>query len=161
MLVIFVLLFCVFSILCSPRFCIVLYIVSPFVYTCLNMLVIFVLLFCVFSILCSLRFCIVLCIVSPFVYTCLFPIFVQIYRPLPPGGNPLAVNKYRISSYILRSHTENVKRSDTGGLRCPDRPHVSVLHRPSCVCVCVCVCVRGDSSKVWSWCAGWPDVNHI
>jgi hypothetical protein len=100
-----------------------------------NMLVI---LFCVFSILCILRFC----IVSPFVYSCLFPIFVQIYRPLPPVGNPLAVNKYRISSYILRSHTENVKRSDTGGLRWPDRPHVSVLHRPSCVCVCVGIQVR-------------------
>jgi len=75
----------------------------------------FVLLFCVFSILCIVRFCIVLCMVSPFVYSCLFPVFVQIYLPLPPGGNTLAVNKYHISSYILRSHTENVKRRDTGG----------------------------------------------
>jgi len=32
------------------------------------------------------------CIVSSFV---LFPIFVQDYPPLPPGGNPIAVNKYR------------------------------------------------------------------
>jgi len=46
-----------------------------------------------FSILCILCFCIVLCIVSPFVYSCLFPIFVQVYRPLPTGGNPVAVNK--------------------------------------------------------------------
>ena len=41
--------------------------------------------------------CIVLRIVSPFVYNCLFPIFVQLYRPLPPDGNPNAVNKYIIS----------------------------------------------------------------
>jgi len=25
-----------------------------------------------------------------------FLFFVQVYRPLPPGGNPTAVNKYRI-----------------------------------------------------------------
>jgi len=24
---------------------------------------------------------------------CLFPVFVQVYRPLPPGGNPIALNK--------------------------------------------------------------------
>ena len=41
---------------------------------------------------CILCFCIVLCIFSPFVCSCLFPIFVQIYRPLPPGGITLAVN---------------------------------------------------------------------
>jgi hypothetical protein len=27
---------------------------------------------------------------------CLFPIFVRVYRPLPPGGNPIAVNKYNV-----------------------------------------------------------------
>jgi len=32
--------------------------------------------------------------VSPLVYSCLYPIFVQVYRPLPPGGNLTAVNKY-------------------------------------------------------------------
>jgi hypothetical protein len=32
--------------------------------------------------------------VSPFVYSCLFPVSVQDYRPLPPGENPTAVNKY-------------------------------------------------------------------
>ena len=47
-----------------------------------------------FPILCILCFCIVLCIVSLFVYSCLFPIFVHIYRPLLPGGNPIAVNIY-------------------------------------------------------------------
>jgi len=40
----------------------------------------------------------VICIVSPFVYSCLFPTFVQVYCPLPPGGNPLAVNKYHVIS---------------------------------------------------------------
>ena len=32
--------------------------------------------------------------ISPFIYNCLFHIFVQFYRPLHPGGSPLAVNKY-------------------------------------------------------------------
>jgi hypothetical protein len=45
-------------------------------------------------------FFIVLCIVSPFVYSLLFPIFVQVYRPPLPGGNPFGVNKYHIISFI-------------------------------------------------------------
>jgi hypothetical protein len=60
---------------------------------------------CLFSLLRILRFCIVLCIFSTFVYSCLFPIFVQVYRPLPPGGNSSSVNKchiiYHIVSYIV------------------------------------------------------------
>ena len=56
-----------------------------------------------FSILCILCFC----IVSPFVYSRLFHIFVQVYRPLPPGGNPIAVNKYHIVSYILTLAEQN------------------------------------------------------
>jgi len=32
-----------------------------------------------------------------------FPIFVQVYRPLPPAGNPTAVNKYHIV-YIISYH---------------------------------------------------------
>jgi len=40
--------------------------------------------------------CIVLCIVSPSVYSCIFPNFAQVYKPLPPGANPTAVNKYLI-----------------------------------------------------------------
>jgi hypothetical protein len=70
-----------------------------------NILFMFVVLFsCFFSILCILCFCIVLCIVSPLAYSCLFPIFVQVYRPLPPGGNPIAVNKYHIISYHISYH---------------------------------------------------------
>ena len=64
----------------------------------------FVFVFCfefLFSMLCILCFCIVLCTVSPFAYYCLFPIFVQFYRPLPPGGNPIAVNKYLTISYLI------------------------------------------------------------
>jgi len=48
-----------------------------------------------FSILYILCFRTLLCFVSPFVYSCLFPIFVQVYRPLAPAGNPTVVNKYR------------------------------------------------------------------
>ena len=35
-------------------------------------------------------YCFVYC--SPFVYSCIFRIFVQFYRPLPPGWNPMEVN---------------------------------------------------------------------
>ena len=51
---------------------------------------------CLFSALCIPCFFIVLFIVSPSVYSCLFPIFVQFHRPLPPAGNPNAVNKCHI-----------------------------------------------------------------
>jgi hypothetical protein len=54
---------------------------------------------CLFSLLCILCFCTALRIDSPFVYSFFFPIFVQVYIPLPPDGNPTAVNKYLISSY--------------------------------------------------------------
>jgi len=47
-----------------------------------------------FSILCIKCRCIVLCTVSPFVYSCLFPIFVQVYRPLAPGGKPTALSHH-------------------------------------------------------------------
>jgi hypothetical protein len=57
-------------------------------------------------------FYIVLCIVF-FLYGCPFPIFVQVYQPLPPGGNPTAVNKYHILSlpytYIMfRNSTHTI-----------------------------------------------------
>jgi hypothetical protein len=29
-------------------------------------------------------------------WSCIFPLFVKVYWPLPPGGNPIAVNKYHI-----------------------------------------------------------------
>jgi len=55
--------------------------------------------------LCILWFCIVLHIVSSFVYSCLFPIFVQLCRLLPPGGNLFAVNiVYHIISYHIISY---------------------------------------------------------
>ena len=47
-----------------------------------------------FSILCIL--CFFYCFVyffPSFVYSCLLPIFAQVYRSLPPGGKPIAVNK--------------------------------------------------------------------
>jgi hypothetical protein len=52
-----------------------------------------------------LCFCIALCIVSRFVYSCLFPIFVQVYRPLPPRRNPTAVNKCHIKRVIPAKRT--------------------------------------------------------
>jgi hypothetical protein len=62
---------------------------------------------CAFYFVCSVfLYCFVYCF-----YPCvlLFPTRVQFYRPLPRGGNPIAVNKYRIISYILllvlRFHT--------------------------------------------------------
>ena len=51
----------------------------------------------VFYFVCSV-FCIVSYAVFTHVYSCIFPICVQVYQPLPPGGNPFAVNKY--ISYI-------------------------------------------------------------
>jgi hypothetical protein len=32
---------------------------------------------------------------------CLFPIFVQVYRPLPASGNPVAANKYHVVSFPI------------------------------------------------------------
>jgi hypothetical protein len=53
------------------------------------------------SISCVLCFCTILCIASPYVYSCLFSTCVQVYRQLPPGETPIAVNKYIISCIIL------------------------------------------------------------
>ena len=39
-----------------------------------------------------------LCIVSPSVYSCLFPIFAQVYSPLPPAIKPISENKCDIVS---------------------------------------------------------------
>ena len=33
-----------------------------------------------------------------FLYSYLFPIFIKVYRPLPPNGNQISVNKYHISN---------------------------------------------------------------
>ena len=61
---------------------------------------------CVMFVFCFVYsvFCTVLCIVSPFIYSCLFTIFVQVYRPLPPGGNPVAVK------YVYHSIAYNIKQ---------------------------------------------------
>ena len=70
-----------------------------------NILFMFCSLLCIF-VLCFVNFvilycfCTVLCIVSPSVHSCLLPIFVQVYRPLPSGGNPVAVNIYYTSYHI-------------------------------------------------------------
>jgi hypothetical protein len=57
------------------------------------------------SALCVLSFCIVFCSVFPYVYSCLFYICVEVYGPLTPGGNPVAVNKYRILRLIIEANT--------------------------------------------------------
>jgi len=44
-----------------------------------------------FSILYKLRFCIVLLLFL--LCAVCFPFFVQVYQPLPPGGDPIAINK--------------------------------------------------------------------
>jgi hypothetical protein len=56
-----------------------------------NSLFMFIFVFFIY-ILCMLCFCIALCIVSPFVLPLSY--FIRVYRPLPLGGNPIAVNKY-------------------------------------------------------------------
>jgi hypothetical protein len=49
--------------------------------------------YCVYSVFCVLFL--------PFVYIAVpFPTFLQFQRPLPRGGNPIAVNKYHIS-YVI------------------------------------------------------------
>ena len=62
----------------------------------------FFILYVLLSILCVLCFCILLCILSPHVYNRLSPICTQFYRPMPLSGNPIAVNKYHVTSYIHR-----------------------------------------------------------
>jgi hypothetical protein len=64
-------------------------------YVFLNILLMFV------PILGILCFCIDLCIVSPFVYICLFRILALVYRPLLPGGNPIAVKNIISYRYVL------------------------------------------------------------
>jgi len=77
----------------SFAFCYVLINFLCFIY---SVNVCFLVLYVLLSILCILWFCNVLCIVSPRVYSCLFYICVQFYQLLPPGGNPIVVNKYHI-----------------------------------------------------------------
>ena len=64
---------------------------SIYVYFC------FAFLFCVFCVfvLFSILFCVLFLLLC-----CLFPISVQVYRPLPPGGNT-AVSKYHIICHVV------------------------------------------------------------
>jgi hypothetical protein len=55
---------------------------------------------CFVIVYCFLLFCVL------FLLLCrLFPIFVQVYLPLPPGGNPIVVN---IIYHIISYHTTTV-----------------------------------------------------
>ena len=58
---------------------------------------IFVSLCVLLSVLFALCFCIVLLFLPMYRYSCLSSICVQFCRSLPPGGNPIAVNKYILS----------------------------------------------------------------
>jgi energy-coupling factor transporter transmembrane protein EcfT len=64
-------------------------------FSCLFLFCIFVL-FCVFCVF--VLFCVLFLLLC-----CLFPIFAQVYRPLPPDGNPIAVNKCHTISYHIIS----------------------------------------------------------
>ena len=71
-------------------FSILFYVIFIVVYVCF--------LFCVFCV-----FCFVLCVVFFFCIWTPFTIYVQVYRPLPAGGNPTAVKKNHI---IYRSYCD-------------------------------------------------------
>jgi hypothetical protein len=62
-----------------------------------------------FIVLC---FCIVLCIVSSHVHCSRFTICAQVYWPLPPTGNPTAVDKYHLIS-IVRVYLTTVTQHHT------------------------------------------------
>ena len=89
---------------CLFVICFVSFAVCYFRATCFMFLLIvlccLVVLYDLISILCVLCFCIVLCIVYPHLDSCFFYICVQVYWPLPTGGNPIAVNKYHISLHV-------------------------------------------------------------
>ena len=76
-----------------------------------------VFLFLVCCLYCVFSFCNVLCIVSTFVYSCLFTLCVQVYRPLPPGGNTTAVNIIYHTKHTNGQNVDflNVKH---GGTQC-------------------------------------------
>jgi hypothetical protein len=80
--------------------CLLLFMMFYFLFYVFNysFYVCFLVLYGLLSILCVLCYRIVLCIVSPHVYLygCLLFICIQFYRPLPPGGGPVAVRKYRM-----------------------------------------------------------------
>ena len=72
------------------------YYYSTYVFSILFMCVfLFVGLFSILCILCFL-YCFSYCI-----YYSPFPVFAQVYRPLPPGRNPTAVNKYHHQHLLM------------------------------------------------------------
>ena len=63
----------------------------------------FVFLFCMFcSLFCVFWILYCLCIVSPHIHNRSFSICILVYGPVPPGGNPIAVNKYHIIAYHIK-----------------------------------------------------------
>jgi hypothetical protein len=50
-----------------------------------------------------------LCFVSSIVYSWHFPILVDVYRPLPPGGNPFPINKHLIVLNELIGNADTVR----------------------------------------------------
>ena len=75
-------------------------------FLCMFFVVYFCFLFCVFFVL--VLFCVLFLLLCP-----LFPTFIQVYWPLPPGGNPIAVNKYHIIyQKFLRSTVTALTKGD-------------------------------------------------
>jgi len=65
----------------------------------------FVFLFCMFFFLFCIFFVFILFrVFFLLLYIAVIAIFVQIYRPLQPGVNPIAVNKYLIASLHCFKH---------------------------------------------------------
>jgi hypothetical protein len=82
-----------------------------------------------FYYVCSVFLCIVLCIVCLHACSCIFSICIQVYWPLPPDRNSVAVNKYRIKS----SHTGSVLKTGTLLLHSYGTCKVKGFTHPSCL----------------------------
>jgi len=93
------------------RFCVVrcgAIICFCFLFTNYLTYVFLILFLCIFFVL---YFCFIFCVFCVFVLCCvflllcfLFPIFIQVYRPLPPGGNLIAVHKYHNNNHNHNHH---------------------------------------------------------
>jgi hypothetical protein len=67
-------------------------------------------------------------------YSCLSPIFVQVYWPLPPGGNSIAINKYHVMSInISQEHSAVIFRT-TVTIDSATQRHVSEQVDPQLRC---------------------------
>jgi hypothetical protein len=94
----------VYTVHCSVQYIVSFFFASLLYFLITGLMIFNILSMSVFYFVYSVFFCF-FCIVSPFEYGCLFPIFVQVYRPLPPGGNPIAVCKYHTISYLFHMST--------------------------------------------------------